>query len=54
MIFKHFCREKVRDIDEIDIELYLVREIVTMQGGYIKVVSEMGHGSTFSVFLPCG
>ena len=54
MIFKHFCREKVRDIDEIDIELYLVREIVTMQGGYIRGVSAVGQGFTFSVFLPCG
>ena len=55
MIFKRFYREEeVHEIDGIGIGLYLAREIVTMQGGYIKVVSEMGHGSTFSVFLPCG
>lgn len=52
-IFKRFYREaEVHDIDGIGIGLYLAREIVTMQGGYIKVVSEIGKGSTFSVFLP--
>lgn len=55
MIFKRFYREEeVHEIDGIGIGLYLAREIVTMQGGYIKVVSAVGHGSTFSVFLPCG
>ena len=53
-IFKRFYREEeVHDIDGIGIGLYLAREIITMQGGYIKVVSEIGKGSTFSVFLPC-
>ncbi|EKC79119.1 Histidine kinase-, DNA gyrase B-, and HSP90-like ATPase, partial [human gut metagenome] len=28
------------------------REIVTRQGGYIKVVSEPGKGSEFSIMLP--
>lgn len=52
-IFKRFYREEeVHDIDGIGIGLYLSREIITMQGGYIKVVSELGKGSTFSVFLP--
>ena len=53
MIFKRFYREEeVHDIEGIGIGLYLAREIVTMQGGYIKVTSTVGHGSTFSVFLP--
>ncbi|NBI67246.1 sensor histidine kinase [Pseudoflavonifractor sp. 60] len=53
MIFKRFYREEeVHDIEGIGIGLYLAREIVTMQGGYIKVVSKVGDGSTFSVFLP--
>ena len=53
MIFKRFYREEeVHDIEGIGIGLYLAREIVTMQGGYIKVVSTVGCGSTFSVFLP--
>lgn len=52
-IFKRFYREEeVHDIEGIGIGLYLAREIITMQGGYIKVVSEIGNGSTFSVFLP--
>jgi len=53
MIFKRFYREEeVHDIEGIGIGLYLAREIVTMQGGYIKVASKVGDGSTFSVFLP--
>lgn len=52
-IFKRFYREEeVHDIPGIGIGLYLAREIITLQGGYIKVVSEAGQGSTFSVFLP--
>lgn len=52
-IFKRFYREEaVHDVDGIGIGLYLAREIITMQGGYILVTSEVGKGSTFSVFLP--
>lgn len=52
-IFKRFYREEeVHDTSGIGIGLYLAREIITMQGGYIKVFSEAGQGSTFSVFLP--
>lgn len=52
-VFKRFYREDtVHDIDGIGIGLYLAREIITMQGGYIKVVSTVGAGSTFSIFLP--
>lgn len=52
-IFKRFYREEeVHNIEGIGIGLYLAREIITMQGGYVKVISEVGYGSTFSVFLP--
>ena len=52
MIFKRFYREtEVHDVDGIGIGLYLARKIITMQGGYIKVTSTVGSGSTFSVFL---
>lgn len=52
-IFKRFYRdEAVHDIDGVGIGLYLAREIITMQGGYITVESKVGKGSTFSVFLP--
>lgn len=55
MIFKRFYREEeVHDVEGIGIGLYLAREIITMQGGYIKVISAVGNGSTFSVFLPHG
>ena len=36
----------------VGIGLYLAREIITRQGGYIKVVSEPGKGSEFSIMLP--
>ena len=55
LIFKRFYREEeVHDVEGIGIGLYLAREIVTMQGGYIQVTSAPGSGSTFSVFLPHG
>ena len=52
-IFKRFYREEeVHEIEGIGIGLYLAREIVMMQGGYIQVSSEVGKGASFSVFLP--
>lgn len=54
-IFQRFYREEgVHDIPGIGIGLYLAREIVTLQGGYMKVASKVGQGASFSVFLPCG
>lgn len=52
-IFSRFYRsERVRDCEGVGIGLYLAREIVSGEGGYIKVASGHGTGSTFSVFLP--
>ncbi|MCM1270270.1 MAG: HAMP domain-containing histidine kinase [Ruminococcus flavefaciens] len=52
-VFRRFYREEeVHDEPGVGIGLYLAREIITMQGGYIKVTSEIDKGSTFSVFLP--
>lgn len=52
-IFRRFYREReVHGEPGVGIGLYLAREIITRQGGYIKVASEVGKGSTFSVFLP--
>jgi len=52
-IFRRFYREEeVHDAPGIGIGLFLAREIINKQGGYIKVTSEVGKGSTFSVFLP--
>lgn len=51
-VFRRFYREEeVHDKPGVGIGLYLAREIITRQGGYIKVASEIGKGSTFSVFL---
>ena len=52
-IFARFYRsENVREEDGVGIGLYLARRIVSDEGGYIKVSSAPGKGSTFSVFLP--
>lgn len=51
-IFKRFYRvAEVSDVEGVGIGLYLANEIVTKQGGYMKVASKKGEGSTFSVFL---
>ncbi len=52
-IFKRFFRErKVNNIEGIGIGLYLSKNIIEAQNGYIKVKSKVNEGSTFSVFLP--
>ncbi len=52
-VFRRFYREEeVHGEPGVGIGLYLAREIVTRQGGYIALASEPGRGSTFSVFLP--
>lgn len=52
-IFSRFYRsQEVTDKEGVGLGLYLAREIITAQGGYIKVKSRLGTGSVFSVFLP--
>lgn len=52
-IFSRFYRAKEAGSQEgAGIGLYLAREIVSRQGGYLKLSSSPGKGSTFSVFLP--
>ena len=52
-IFTRFYRSKVMQENEgLGIGLYLARQIISGEGGYIKVTSTPGKGSTFSVFLP--
>lgn len=52
-VFTRFYREpEVHDKDGIGIGLYLAREILTLQNGYIEVHSQVGHGSTFLIYLP--
>lgn len=52
LIFKRFYRSlTVSSIPGFGIGLYLVREVLTKQGGYIKVQSKLGQGSAFQLFL---
>lgn len=52
-IFRRFYREEeVHNQPGVGIGLFLAREIITKQNGYIKVVSEIGKGSAFSILLP--
>ena len=52
-IFTRFYRSNnVRDKEGVGIGLYLARQIIAGEGGYIKVLSKVGEGTTFSVFLP--
>ena len=51
-IFSRFYRSSNATAKEgLGIGLYLARQIISAEKGYIKVVSEVGKGSVFSVFL---
>lgn len=52
-VFQRFYRaDAARDTEGVGIGLYLTRQIAAGQGGYLKVSSAPGAGSTFSLFLP--
>ena len=52
-VFHRFYRGLEHQNEEgVGIGLYLVRQIAEGQGGYVKVISEKGMGSTFSLYLP--
>ena len=52
-VFQRFYRGMEHQNEEgVGIGLYLVRQIAEGQGGYVKVISEKGMGSTFSLYLP--
>lgn len=52
-IFGRFYRGAAAARTEgVGIGLYLTRQILAREGGYIKVSSQEGQGSTFSLFLP--
>ena len=54
-IFGRFYRgRQVREQEGLGIGLYLAREIAQKQGGYLKLSSRPGQGSTFSLYLPRG
>lgn len=52
-VFQRFYRGRdQRSKEGVGIGLYLVRQIVQGQGGYVRVRSEEGGGSEFSLYLP--
>lgn len=52
-IFSRFYREEdVHGQEGVGIGLYLTREIITRQQGYIEVRSKKGKGSEFQIYLP--
>jgi len=52
-IFLRFFRSPaVSGQEGVGIGLFLAREIISSGGGYIKVSSRLGQGSTFSIYLP--
>ncbi len=54
-VFQRFYRSAaVSQEPGVGIGLYLARQIAEGQGGYIKVSSRPGSGSTFSLYLPRG
>lgn len=52
-VFERFYRSgDVSELPGVGIGLYLARYMVELQRGYIRVRSEKGKGTVFSVFLP--
>ena len=52
-VYQRFYRSsEVASQEGIGIGLYLAREILSDEGGYIKLKSKKGEGTTFSLFLP--
>ena len=52
-VFGRFYRSPaVAEQEGVGIGLYLAREIIAANGGYIKVSSQPGRGAMFSIFLP--
>ena len=52
MVFERFYRSKsVSSEPGFGIGLYLVREVLSKQGGYVKIKSKIGKGSTVQLFF---
>lgn len=52
-IFARFYRApEAAETEGVGIGLYLTRQIIAGQGGYLRVSSKKGEGATFSIFLP--
>ncbi|HEP1437988.1 TPA: sensor histidine kinase, partial [Streptococcus pyogenes] len=52
-IFSRFYRGTLAgDTEGIGVGLFLARNIIEGHGGYIKVKSKVGAGSTFGIYFP--
>lgn len=52
-IFSRFYRSaESGDQEGVGVGLYLTREILRKEGGYVKLTSEPGEGSVFAMYLP--
>lgn len=52
-VFQRFYRsQQVSQFEGLGIGLFLTRQIIQRQGGYIRLSSELGHGTTLDLFLP--
>lgn len=52
-VFGRFYRSpKVSDQEGVGIGLYLTREILRQESGYLRLASEEGRGTAFSMYLP--
>lgn len=51
-VFERFGRGENADGEGVGLGLYLAREIVTAEGGYMRLRSTDGQGAEFSVYLP--
>lgn len=54
-VFERFYRAPAAaGVQGVGLGLYLARQIVSMQGGYLRIQSQPGKGTAVSVFLPRG
>jgi signal transduction histidine kinase len=53
-IFERFERAASRNFGGLGLGLYITRQIVEAHGGTIRVSSQLGMGSSFTVELPRG
>jgi signal transduction histidine kinase len=54
-VFERFRRVESKEISNISgtgLGLAIVKNLVDLHGGQVKVKSDIGHGSTFTVFIP--
>lgn len=53
-IFSRFYRAGEVEEEGLGVGLFLARKIISLEGGYIRVISAKGKGALFSMYLPGG